>query len=155
MTLDVRAGEVFAADGEIAAGQSSIDRSLLTGESRPVRVEAGDRVFAGTRNCSAPLRVTVTQAGDESRVARLLRQVEESSRRRAPIVRLANRLAGWFVAIVLLLAVATFAVRSAVDPSSALDSAIALLVVTCPCALAMATPLAVTVAMGRAARAGS
>lgn len=154
MTLEVRAGDVFAADGEVAAGRSTIDRSLLTGESRPVRVETGDRVFAGTRNCTAPLRVTVMQAGDESRVARLLRQVEESSRRRAPIVRLANRLAGWFVGVVLVLAVVTFVVRSAVDPSTALDAAIALLVVTCPCALAMATPLAVTVAMGRAARRG-
>ncbi len=154
MTLEVRAGDVFAADGEISGGTSTIDRSLLTGESRPVRVETGDRVFAGTRNCTAPLRITVTQAGDESRVARLLRQVEESSRRRAPIVRLANRLAGWFVGVVLVLAVVTFVVRSAVDPSTALDAAIALLVVTCPCALAMATPLAVTVAMGRAARHG-
>ena len=154
MTLDVRAGEVLAADGTVADGRSSVDVSLLTGESRPVQVEAGDLVFAGTRNCSAPLRIAVTRAGDESRVARLLRQVEESARRRAPIVRLANRLAGWFVGIVLLLAVVTFAVRSTVDPATALDSAIALLIVTCPCALAMATPLTVTVAIGRAARRG-
>ncbi len=154
MTLDVRAGEVFAADGSVAEGHSSIDLSLLTGESHPITVQAGDLVYAGTRNCSAPLRIRVARAGDESRVARLLRQVEESALRRAPIVRLANRLAGWFVGVVLLLAVATYVWRSGVDPHAALDSAIALLIVTCPCALAMATPLAVTVAIGRAARHG-
>ena len=154
MTLEVRAGEIIAADGVVVTGRSSVDLSLLTGESRPAAVESGTLVFAGTQNVSAPLRVRVERSGDESRVARLLRQVEESALRRAPIVILANRIAGWFVAVVLVLAVVTYAVRYSLDPSSALDSAIALLIVTCPCALAMATPLAVTVAAGRAARAG-
>ena len=154
MTLDVRAGETIAADGTVIEGQSSIDLSLLTGESRPVSVESGAPVYAATLNISAPLRVRVERAGEESRVARLLRQVEASARRRAPVVLVANRMAGWFVLVVLVLAVITYAVRFLLDPSAALDSAIALLVVTCPCALAMATPLAVTVATGRAARRG-
>lgn len=154
MLLEVRAGDTIAADGLVSEGRSAIDVSLLTGESRPVAAEAGSRVFAGTLNVSAPLRVRVERAGEESRVARLLRQVEESTRRRAPVVVLANRLAGWFVASVLVLAAATWLLGMRSDASAALDHAIALLVVTCPCALAMATPLAVTVATGRAARRG-
>lgn len=154
MLLDVRAGETIAADGTVSDGQSAVNLSLLTGESRPVSVEAGSTVYAGTLNISGPLRIHVERAGEESRVAKLLRQVEESTRRRAPVVVLANRMAGWFVAVVLVLAVLTWVVGAQSDPSGALDNAIALLVVTCPCALAMATPLAVTVATGRAARRG-
>lgn len=154
MLLEVRAGDTIAADGIVHDGRSAVDLSLLTGESRPVTAEPGSRVFAGTLNVSAPLRVRVERAGEESRVARLLRQVEENSRRRAPVVVLANRLAGWFVAVVLVLAAVTWLVGLRGDASTALDHAIALLVVTCPCALAMATPLAVTVATGRAARRG-
>lgn len=154
MTMEVRAGDTIAADGIVVDGRSAVNLSLLTGESRPVGVESGAGVYAGTLNVSAPLRVRVERAGEESRVAKLLRQVEESTRRRAPVVIFANRLAGWFVAVVLVLALVTYAVHYAADPNAALDSAIALLVVTCPCALAMATPLAVTVATGRAARRG-
>lgn len=154
MTLDVRAGETLAADGIVVTGGSSIDRSLLTGESRPVDVREGDTVHAGTLNVAAPIQVRVERAGEESRVAGILRQVEDGARRRAPIVILANRLAGVFVGIVLALAVFTFLAWYGRDPSTALDHAIALLVVTCPCALAMATPLAVTVSTGRAARRG-
>lgn len=154
MVLDVRAGDTLAADGVVTEGESSLDVSLLTGESRPVGVSAGSAVFAGTLNISSPIRVRIDRAGEESRVARILRQVEESTRRRAPIVLFANRIAGIFIAIVLALAVITFVIWYQRDPSKALDNAIALLVVTCPCALAMATPLAVTVASGRAARRG-
>jgi Cu2+-exporting ATPase len=154
MVLVVRAGETLAADGVVLDGHSAVDLSLLTGESRPVTVQPGTMVYAGTLNVSAPLRVRIELAGEESRVARILRQVEESTRRRAPIVLLANRMAGIFVAVVLVLAVLTFLLWYGRGASSALDNAIALLVVTCPCALAMATPLAVTVAAGRAARRG-
>ncbi|MEO7965325.1 MAG: cation-translocating P-type ATPase [Gemmatimonadaceae bacterium] len=154
MVLDVRSGDVPAADGVVIAGASAVDLSLLTGESRPVSVSEGSSVFAGTLNVSSPIRVRIERAGEESRVARILRQVEESARRRAPIVLFANRIAGRFVAIVLALAIATFVVWLRFDASRAFDNAIALLVVTCPCALAMATPLAVTVASGRAARRG-
>ncbi len=154
MIVYVRPGDTVPADGVVVEGASSIDSALLTGESRPEGVLPGSAVFAGTINVSAPLRVRVERSGEESRVARLLHQVEESARRRAPIVLLANRLAGWFVAVALGLAGVAFIIWALRDPSRALDNAIALLIVTCPCALAMATPLAVTVAVGRAARRG-
>lgn len=154
MTLDVRAGESFAADGVIVLGHSSVNAALLTGESRPTSVHEGAMVYAGTLNVEAPVRVRVEQAGETSRIAKLLRQVEESAQRRAPIVQYANRLAGIFTAIVLVAAALTFAIKAQLSPtlaSHALDDAIALLIVTCPCALALATPLAITVAVGRAA----
>lgn len=152
--LDVRAGESLAADGVVEAGESSVNVSLLTGESRPVSVRAGDPVYAGTVNVASALRVRVTQAGEESRVARIMRAVEESARHRAPVVQLADRLSGWFTGAVIALAVAVYVIWLGRDPSRAMDNAIALLIVTCPCALALATPLAVTAAIGRAARAG-
>lgn len=154
MIMDVRAGESFGADGVVVRGQSSVNTALLTGESRPVAVDEGARVFAGTLNIREPLRVRVEEAGESSRVARLLRLVDDSARRRAPVVLLADRMAGFFVAAVLALAVVTFAIKWRIGSAHALDDAIALLIVTCPCALALATPLAMTVAMGRAAGRG-
>lgn len=154
MVLEVRAGETLAADGEVLGGESSLNMSLLTGESRPVAAALGSKVFAGTLNISAPLRVRVAEAGESSRVARILRQVEESSTRKAPVVLLADRMAGYFVAAVLVVAAGIYVYWSRVDPTRAADNAIALLIVTCPCALAMATPLAVTIGIGRAAKSG-
>jgi P-type Cu2+ transporter len=156
MLLEVRPGESFPADGVIddRSAESTVNAALLTGESRPVRVTAGTVVYAGTLNVSAPLRVRVSTAAESSRVARLLQQVEASAQRRAPVVVLANRLAGAFVVVILTLAVITWGIWVGRDPQAAVDHAIALLVVTCPCALAMATPLAVTMAIGRAARRG-
>ena len=154
MAVLVRAGESFPADGTIAEGSSTVNAALLTGESRPTSIHAGDAVFAGTLNVSAPVVVHVDEAGESSRLARLLRDVETSAGRRAPVVAFANRIAGVFVAVALALAAATFLLWLPRDASAAWDNAIALLVVTCPCALALATPLAVTVAIGRAARAG-
>jgi Cu2+-exporting ATPase len=154
MVLDVRPGETLAADGVVVAGETSLDLSLLTGESRPSSGTLGSRVFAGTINLTGPVRVRIEQAGESSRLGRMMRQVEEGARRRAPMVLLADRLAGWFVGGVLLLAAATFVLWLRLDPSRAADNAIALLIVTCPCALALATPLAVTAAVGRAARSG-
>ena len=154
MRMNVRAGDTLAADGVILAGETQLDLSLLTGESRPVAAREGDEVFAGTLNLSAPVLVRATQTGEASRVARIMRQVEESASRRAPVVQLANRTAVWFVGVVLALAVVTFVAWRMIDPSRAVDTAVALLIVTCPCALALSTPLAVSVAVGRAARAG-
>ena len=154
MVLDVRAGETFAADGVLESGSTTVNAALLTGESRPARVHTGDAVFAGTLNVSTPARVRVTDAGETSRVARLLQQVETSAQRRAPVVVAADRLAAVFVAVVLALALLTYGWKLWNGSASALDDVIALLVVTCPCALALATPLAVTVAVGRAARGG-
>ncbi len=154
MVLDVRAGDSFAADGVVIDGRSTVNASLLTGESRPVSVASGEAVFAGTQNVEAPLRVRVERAGEQSRVAKLMALVEDSARRRAPVVQMANRVAGWFVAAVLTAAVVTWAIKAQMHSAQALDDAIALLIVTCPCALALATPLAITVAVGRAAGRG-
>lgn len=154
MTLDLRPGDTLAADGTVTRGSSSLDLALLTGESRPVRVGEGEKVFAGTVNLSAPLRVYVEEAGITSRLGRLLRDVEEGSRERPPVVLLADRIAGYFIAVVLVLAAVTAGIWWDTSAYFAIDSAIALLVVTCPCALAIATPLAFTVAVGRAAGRG-
>jgi len=154
MLLDVRAGESFPADGVVTRGHSSVNAALLTGESRPTSVSVGQMVYAGTLNVESPLRVQVEQAGETSRIAKLMRQVEDSAKRRAPIVQTANRMAGIFTAVVLVAAATTFVIKLQLSPAHALDDAIALLIVTCPCALALATPLAITVAVGRAARRG-
>lgn len=154
MTVRVAAGGVIPADGIILTGHSSVDASLLTGESLPIDVGPGRQVAAGTHNMAAPLTLSVTAAGSASRLARLLSELEASTTRRAPVVALANRLSGVFVAVVLMLAALTFALWVGTDSHAAFDHAIALLVVTCPCALALATPLAVSVSVGRAARQG-
>ncbi|MDH5315136.1 MAG: heavy metal translocating P-type ATPase [Gemmatimonadota bacterium] len=154
MVVEVRAGDTFPADGVVVAGQSHVDTSLLTGESRPQAVGLDDAVYASTLNQSAALRVRVEETGESSRVGRILREVEAGARRRAPVVLTADRLAGWFTATVLVLAAITWLLWQRLDPSVALDHAIALLVVTCPCALALATPLAMTSAIGQAARQG-
>ena len=152
--VHVRAGDVVPADGVVDDGRSALDQSLLTGESRPVAARTGDRVFAGTTNVDAPLVVRVTASGEATRVGALMRQLEEAARRRAPVVAMADSLAGWFTASVLVLAVITWWCWQPRDPANALDHAIALLIVTCPCALALATPLAISAAAGKAARAG-
>lgn len=154
MIVEVRHSETVPADGVVAEGTGSLDHALLTGESRPRPVALGDPVYAGTVNRGPTLLVRVERAGEDTRLAHLLREVERGTARRAPVVRTADRLAGAFVVVVLLLALGTWAYWRTIDPSTALDHAIALLIVTCPCALALATPLAVTVAIGRAARAG-
>jgi Cu2+-exporting ATPase len=154
MVLDVRASDTIAADGVVLSGHSEVDASLLTGESRPIAIEPGSQVFAGTLNRTAAFRMRVEQAGEESRIGQILRQVETGAQRRAPVVKIADRVAARFVAAVVLLAAVTWLVWSFRNPAAAADNAIALLIVTCPCALAMATPLAITVAIGRAARNG-
>ncbi len=152
--IEVRPGDTIAADGVVVAGSADIDAALLSGESKPVHAAVGDQVWAGTTNLTAPIRVRVEETGESSRVGRILREVEAAARRRAPVVALANQLAGGFVAVVLVLAIGTTVYWWPTDPAAAIDHAIALLVVTCPCALALATPLAFSVAIGRAARAG-
>ncbi|MBI5836874.1 MAG: cation-translocating P-type ATPase [Candidatus Eisenbacteria bacterium] len=154
MTLEVRPGDTVPADGVVTAGASEVDLSLLTGETRPVDVTPGGQVFAGTLNRTAPLEVRVERAGEATRVGQILREVEAAANRRAPVVMLADRLAGGFVAVVLALAAVTFLLWLRWKPADAVDNAIALLIVTCPCALALATPLAITVGIGRAARSG-
>lgn len=152
--VEVLAGERIPVDGRIEQGRSAVDVRLLTGESGASDVQVGDRVYAGTENVAAPIQVRVEQSGEGTRVGQLLLAMERAQRERAPIVRAADRIAGYFVASVLALAAVTVALWWRVDPSLAVDHAVALLVVTCPCALGMATPLAVSVALARAARRG-
>jgi Cu2+-exporting ATPase len=150
----VEPNERVPADGIVLGGCSSVDTSFLTGESLPEDVKPGSRVYAGTLNTAASLRIRVETAGRDTRLGRLLESVERAQARRAPIVKLADRVAGYFVIVALALSALTFGVWWFLDASVALDHAIALLVVTCPCALGMATPLAVSAALKRAARQG-
>ncbi len=151
----VKVGETIPVDGIVSAGESALDVGLLTGESRPVDVKLGTRVHAGTVNVVAPLEIMVTAVGEHTRVGALVAQIETLGARRAPIERFVDRLAGRFVTIVTTVAALTaVAWGLAVSPAIGAEHAMALLVVTCPCALALATPLAVTVALGRAARRG-
>ncbi len=155
--VEVRAGESVPVDGVIVAGLSQVDQSLLTGESRPVSVETGDAVCAGIVNLASTIRLRVEATGAQTRVGRLMSLVQDSLNRKAPIVRLADRIAGWFLAGMLGLAAVTLGLwlwLEPSDPSLAIGHATALLVVTCPCALGLATPLALTVAIGRAAGRG-
>jgi len=154
MRVEVRHGETVPADGRVLEGEGELDLSLLTGESRPRAVGPGGEVWAGTVNRGSTLVVEVERAGEDTRLGRILREVERGASRRAPLVRTADRVAGVFVGVVIVLAALTWWRWRAHDPSAALDHAIALLIITCPCALALATPLAVTVAIGRAARTG-
>ncbi|TVR04500.1 MAG: heavy metal translocating P-type ATPase, partial [Deltaproteobacteria bacterium] len=152
--LDIPAGDLIAADGVVLTGLSSVHRAVLTGESRPEPVRPGDVVEAGITNLRSPLRVRVTAAGTDTRVGRLLAWVNDRSERRAPVVQLADRIAGAFVLFVLVAALATGIAWAILDPPMAVAHMVALLVISCPCALGMATPLALTVGVGRAARRG-
>ena len=152
--LSVRAGETIPIDGIVAAGTSAIDAGLLTGESRPVDVGPGDRVHAGTVNVSGPLEVVATGVGEQTRVGALVAKIAALATRRAPIERLVDRIAARFVLVVTVTSAVVFVAWSTVSIALGAEHAMALLVVTCPCALALATPLAVTVALGRAARRG-
>ncbi len=150
--VEVRAGDSIPADGVVVKGSSMLDRSLLTGESLPEAAAIGDPVHAGTVNMSNRIVVEVRTAGEDTRIGRLMRLVEEGAQRRAPVVLLADRISGWFVAAVLVLAALTLGVWMRLDPAHAVEHAVALLIVSCPCALGLATPLAVSAAIGRAAR---
>ena len=126
---------------------------VLTGESRPVDVSVGTIVHAGTANIAAPLVIRATAVGEATRVGHLVSAIDKLSARKAPIERLVDRIAGRFVAVVTTVSAITMLVWSIlVSPAIGAEHAMALLIVTCPCALALATPLAVTVALGRAAR---
>ncbi len=153
-TIEALAGETIPIDGAVIQGESTINRALLTGESAPISVGVGDRVEAGAINVEAALTICAEAAGQDTRVGRLMALMERCANERAPIVRMADRLAGFFVAAVLALAAMTAALWLFLDRGQAVNNVSALLIVTCPCALGIATPLAVVVAIGRAARRG-
>ena len=151
---EVLPGETIPVDGLITTGSSDLDQSILTGESSPVPVRTGDEVFAGAVNLSGLLRVRTTAVGETTRAARLMQLVADASEQKAPIVQLADRFAGWFVITVATLAILTAGVWAVIDPTRAIEHATALLIVTCPCALGLATPLVLSATIGRLAKAG-
>lgn len=153
-TVRVAAGERIPVDGLVLRGVASVDASLLTGEPMPVETGSADRVYAGTSCQSGELWLRVESSGASTRLGRLMSCVESTQRERAPIVRLADRVAGYFVLGILAVAGLTLALWLKLDPRHAIDHTVALLVVTCPCALGMATPLAVSAALRRAAAVG-
>jgi len=152
--VEVRTGETLPVDGCVMRGESLLDASVITGESKPLRAAAGDAVLAGTVNLTSPLHVRATSVGEATRVGRLMKMVEESAERKSPIVHLAHRVSHVFVLVVIALAMATAGVWMLLDPSRALSNAISLLIVTCPCALGLATPLAMVASVGQAAKRG-
>lgn len=152
--VEVPAGETVPCDGRLRGAGVRIEMALLTGESRPQLVLDGDDVWAGTRVIGQPAEVVVRAAGAATRAGTLLAMVAEAAGRRPPIVETANRIAGWFLLAVLLAAGLTVWWAWPLGATVAVGRAIALLVVTCPCALGLATPLAVVAAIGKAARVG-
>ena len=150
----VRAGECFPADGRVVQGSSESDESLLTGESRAVHKRNGDPVTGGSINRVSPLVVRVEHVGEDTRVSGIRRLAERATAQRPRITELTERIAGWFVAGVLVVAAASALAWLRVDASRALWVAVAVLVVTCPCALSLATPAALTIAVGRLSRRG-
>ena len=150
----VRAGESFPADGRLVQGDTECDESLLTGESTPVRRRSGDEVTGGAFNRLSPVVVEVERVGDDTCVSGIRRLVESASMRRPEVGALADRLAGVLVAVVLLVAAASALAWMQIDPPRALWVAVAVLVVSCPCALSLATPAVMTVAVGLLSRRG-
>jgi P-type Cu2+ transporter len=149
----VLAGEVVPVDGDVVRGRSAFDLGLLTGESQPIDVGPGSHAHAGTVNLAAALEIRATAVGEATRIGRLVASIEALAVK-APIERLVDRVAGRFVAVVSSVAVVPLLGWSVCSVAAGAEHAMALLIVTCPCALALATPLAVTVALGRAARRG-
>ena len=150
----VRPGEVVPADGVIRSGHSAFDESLLTGESNPVARSAGSRVLAGSINGSGVVEAEVTCAGDATVLGGVLRQAEQAARERPAIAQLADRAAAWFIGGVLVLAAGVAIGWLVHDPARMIPVLVSVLVVTCPCALSLATPAAMTAALGALAHAG-
>ena len=152
----VRPGEKVATDGVVVEGRSAVDASLLTGESVPTEVEAGQTVTGATVNTSGVLLVRATAVGEGTTLARIGRMVTAAQAGKAPVQRLADRISGVFVPIVLVLSAATLAgwLLTGHSPQAAFTAAVAVLVIACPCALGLATPTALLVGSGRAAQLG-
>ncbi len=154
----VRPGEAVPVDGIVEDGRSSIDESMVTGESLPVSRAAGDAVIGGTLNQTGTLIVRATAVGQDTMLARIVKMVSDAQRSRAPIQGLADRVAGWFVPAVVLVALLAFAAWMLLGPDPrlafALVAAVSVLIIACPCALGLATPMSIMVGVGRGAQAG-
>jgi Cu+-exporting ATPase len=156
--LRVRPGEKTPVDGVIVEGSSSVDESMVTGESLPVEKHPGDAVIGATVNTTGSFVMRAEHVGSETVLARIVQLVAEAQRSRAPIQKLADQVAGIFVPAVIISAIITFAVWAFVGPEPrlghALINAVAVLIIACPCALGLATPMSIMVAMGKGATAG-
>lgn len=156
--LRVRPGEAIPVDGVVVDGRSAVDESMLTGEPAPVAKTAGAEVTGGTVNGTGSLVVQARAVGAATVLAQIVAMVAQAQRSRAPIQAVADRIAGWFVPLVMLVALATFVVWNLVGPEPrfghALLNAIAVLIIACPCALGLATPMSIMVGTGRGAQAG-
>ena len=156
--LRIRPGEKVPVDGEVAEGHSSVDESMVTGEPVPVAKAVGDAVTGGTVNTTGSLVMTATRVGDDTVLAQIVRMVAEAQRSRAPIQRLADLVSAWFVPAVVVSSVLTFIVWALFGPDPALAfalvNAVAVLIIACPCALGLATPMSIMVGTGKGAQNG-
>jgi len=156
--LRVRPGEKVPVDGEIVDGRASLDESMVTGESMPVTKEAGGKVIAGTLNRSGSFVMRAEKVGRDTMLSQIVQMVAQAQRSRAPIQRLADRVAGWFVPSVIIVALLAFGAWALYGPEPrfafGLVAAVSVLIIACPCALGLATPMSIMVGVGRGAQAG-
>ena len=156
--LRVRPGEKIPVDGEVVEGRSAVDESFVTGEAMPVEKTVGDRVIGGTLNGNGSLVVRAEKVGRDTMLAQIVAMVAQAQRSRAPIQRLADQVSGWFVPLVIVVAVLAFAAWALWGPeprfSYALIAAVSVLIIACPCALGLATPMSIMVGIGRGAQKG-
>jgi Cu+-exporting ATPase len=156
--LRVRPGEKVPVDGEMIDGRASVDESMVTGESMPVTREPGDKVVGGAINKTGSFVMRAEKVGADTLLAQIVQMVARAQRSRAPIQRLADQVSGWFVPAVILVAIVAFAVWAILGPPPALAhglvAAVSVLIIACPCALGLATPISIMVGVGRGAHAG-
>ena len=156
--LRVRPGEKVPVDGEIVEGRSALDESMVTGESMPVSKEVGGKVIAGTLNRSGGFVMRAEKVGSDTMLSQIVQMVAQAQRSRAPIQRLADQVAGWFVPAVIVVAIAAFAAWAVYGPDPrfafGLVAAVSVLIIACPCALGLATPMSIMVGVGRGAHMG-
>jgi Cu+-exporting ATPase len=155
--LRVRPGETIPVDGILLDGKTSVDESMISGEPIPVEKNAGDKLTGGTLNTTGSFLMQAEHVGSETVLARIVKMVDDAQRSRAPIQALADKVSGWFVPAVLACAVLTFVIWTLLGPeprfAHAIVNAVAVLIIACPCALGLATPMSVMVGIGRGARA--
>src|SRR5215470_8810042 len=156
--LRVRPGEKVPVDGELIEGRSAVDESMVTGESMPLTKSAGARLIGGTINQTGSFVMRADKVGSETLLARIVQMVAQAQRSRAPIQRLADQVSGWFVPLVIVVAILAFAAWAIFGPEPrfafGLLAAVSVLIIACPCALGLATPMSIMVGIGRGARAG-